>query len=76
MSVRDTDQIRCKWQMQVVAISFLDLLEFIANLKFVAEVLTVTEIMLCIYMCVCERFVLCRLYLVSPRGTLCVFLRH
>jgi len=42
---------------QVVAISFLDLLKFIANVKFVTEALSVTEIMLrlyiYIYICVC-----------------------
>jgi type II secretory pathway component PulM len=35
-----------KVQTQIVAISFLDLLEFIAIVKFVTEVLSVTEIML------------------------------
>ena len=33
-----------KIEALVVAISFLDLLEFIANVKFVPEVLSVTEI--------------------------------
>jgi hypothetical protein len=33
-----------KSEALVVAISFLDLLEFIANVKFVPEVLSVTEI--------------------------------
>jgi len=33
-----------KVEAPVVAISFLDLLEFIANVKFVPEVLSMTEI--------------------------------
>jgi len=37
--------------IQVLAISFFNLLKFIANVKFVTEVLSVTEIMF-IYVCV------------------------
>ena len=36
--------LEVKTEALVVAISFLDLLEFIANVKFVPEVLSVTEI--------------------------------
>ena len=38
--------VRGKFEAQVFAISFLDLVEFIANVKFVTEVLSVAEIML------------------------------
>jgi hypothetical protein len=50
-----------KVETQVVAISFLDFLEFIANVKFVTEVferkrnhVTFINIYICVCVCVCE----------------------